>query len=289
MTFMITKRDGRLEPFDLEQVRAAVAFATQGLPVDAVAFEAQAAVGWHHGIGVHGYQQYMVARQIPWESEDHVREADALFERMAYRAIAASTELAQERGAYPHFEGSAWHTGDYFRQREYTGGAWETLAHKVAQHGLRNGYLLAIAPTGSTSILADATPGIDPVFEHVWREDKQAYAVWRLAPGLTVQTRDRYATGHAIDQTWSIRAAAARQRHLDQSQSLNIYRTANMDAATLSEWYQLAWHLGLKTLYYFRNFQPTASPTPQVIPSDPSLADPSVTVVGDIACLGCEL
>lgn len=148
------------------------------------------------GLGVHGYQQYLVTRGIPWESSDHVAEAHALFERLAYHAIQASVDLARERGAYPHFPGSAW----------------QALAQRVATDGMRKGYLLAIAPTGSTSILADATRGIDPVFEHVWREDKQSYAVWRLAPGLTPQTRDQYVTAHAVDQSWSIRAAAARQR-----------------------------------------------------------------------------
>ncbi len=245
------------------------------------------------GLGVHGYQQYLVSRNIPWESEDHIAEADALFERLAYHTIQASVDLARERGAYPHFGSSAWQTGAYFNQRGYTSPAWQALARQVATQGMRNGYLMAIAPTGSTSILADATPGIDPVFEHVWREDKQSYAVWRLAPGLTPQTRDQYVTAHTVDQRWSIRAAAARQRHLDQSQSLNLYRTATLDAATLSAWYQLAWELGVKTIYYFRNFQPTVAPwlgepltrldaTERGIPPVPE--SPRT-----IRCYGCEL
>ncbi len=243
------------------------------------------------GLGVHGYQQYLVTHRIPWESADHVAEADALFERLAYDAIQASMDLARERGTYPHFPGSAWQTGAYFAQRGYTSPAWQALARRVATDGMRNGYLLAIAPTGSTSILADATPGIDPVFEHVWREDKQSYAVWRLAPGLTPQTRDQYVTAHAVDQRWSIRAAAARQRHLDQSQSLNLYRTATLDAATLAAWYQLAWESGVKTVYYFRNFQPTATPALTGLPL-PDTATPAMAPTEGphaIRCYGCEL
>lgn len=240
------------------------------------------------GLGVHGYQQYLVEREIPWESNAHVAEADALFERIAYRAISASTDLAQERGSYRHFQGSAWHTGAYFRDRGYDSRAWRELQQRVASHGMRNGYLLAIAPTGSTSILADATPGIDPVFEHVWREDKQDYAVWRLAPGLTSESRDRYVTAHQADQAWSIRAAAARQRHLDQSQSLNVYRTASMDAQTLSEWYQLAWSLGIKTIYYFRNFKPQAAPA-SVVKTESTASAEGISAGSPILCLGCEL
>ncbi len=236
------------------------------------------------GLGVHGYQQYLVARGIGWESEAHVAEADALFERIAYRAIAASADLAAERGAYPRFPGSAWDTGAYFAQRGYTSPPWQALAERVHAQGLRNGYLLAIAPTGSTSILADATPGIDPVFDHCWREDKQEYAVERLAPGLTAATASQYATAHRVDQAWSIRAAAARQRHLDQSQSLNIYRTPSMDAKTMASWYHLAWSLGVKTVYYFRNLNQEAIPSPA--PEDTLTNPPSPT---DIQCLGCEL
>jgi len=244
------------------------------------------------GLGVHGYQQYLVQHGIAWESEAHVAEADALFERIAYRALEASAALAEERGAYPLFPGSGWADGTTFAQRGYTSPAWDRLQARIRQQGLRNGYLLAIAPTGSTSILADATPGIDPVFDHVWREDKQGFAVTRLAPGMTPETRTAFNTAHHTDQAWSIRAAAARQRHLDQSQSLNLYRTPTMDARQLSDWYFLAWESGVKTVYYFRNFLPdtVTPPSPSdalslSLPIAPTPTEASPTII----CLGCEL
>jgi ribonucleoside-diphosphate reductase alpha chain len=248
------------------------------------------------GLGVHGYHQYLLARGIAWESAAHVEEADALFERIAYRAIEASCQLAQERGAYPRFAGSDWQTGAYFQKRGYTSPAWQRLAEAVATHGLRNGYLLAIAPTGSTSILADATPGIDPVYETLWREDKRGYSAWRIAPGIGGLDPSRIETAHQIDQAWSLKAAAARQRHLDQSQSLNLYRTPALDAKTLSAWYQEAWRLGLKTVYYFRNFRPGAVSLPVARPSTATAPSappaPTPTESGSplaIVCLGCEL
>jgi ribonucleoside-diphosphate reductase alpha chain len=246
------------------------------------------------GLGVHGYQQYLVAHGIPWESEAHVQEADALFERIAYRALEASHTLAVERGAYPFFPGSGWDTGAIFAQRGYTSESWQTLQAKIHTDGLRNGYLLAIAPTGSTSILADATPGIDPVFDHTWREDKQGFAVTRIAPGMTLATRPAFNTAHHTDQTWSIRAAGARQRHLDQAQSLNLYRTPTMDARMLSDWYFLAWEQGIKTVYYFRNFRPDDPPRPSAvlptIPADSTHTDSNAaSTPPTIVCLGCEL
>ncbi|MCY0879624.1 MAG: ribonucleoside-diphosphate reductase subunit alpha [Firmicutes bacterium] len=242
------------------------------------------------GLGVHGYHQYLVDRNIRWESEEHLAEADALFERIAYRAIEASCRLARERGAYPLFPGSQWHTGEYFRRRGYTSPAWEKLAQDVARDGLRNGYLLAIAPTGSTSILADATPGIDPVFDHLYREDKQDYVVWRLAPGVSTARQEAFETAHAIDQAWSIRAAARRQRHIDQSQSLTLYRTDAMDAATLSQWYLLAWKLGIKTVYYFRNRHRDPAAVSNGAPALDWLGPQADEHPGlAVRCAGCEL
>ena len=61
-----------------------------------------------------------------------------------------------------------------------------------------------------------------------------------------------------VDQEWSIRAAARRQKWIDQSQSLNIYRRHQFTGRHLDAWYRLAWKLGVKTTYYLRNQKETA-------------------------------
>ena len=63
------------------------------------------------------------------------------------RQVCASCAIAREKGSYGFFEGSGWQTGDYFRDSGLTDGRWAELARDVAEHGLRNGYLLAVAPT----------------------------------------------------------------------------------------------------------------------------------------------
>ena len=90
---------------------------------------------------------------------------DKVFERINYAAIAASSELAKEKGAYHYFEGSDWQTGAYFEKRGYTSPEWRALAQKVAAQGMRNAYLLAVAPTSSTSILSGTTAGVDPLMK----------------------------------------------------------------------------------------------------------------------------
>lgn len=207
------------------------------------------------GLGVHGYHQYLVNHGIEWESEAHLEAADALFETIAYHAIAASNQLARERGSYPRFAGSAWSTGEYFSARGYESSRWRELKEQVAREGMRNGYLLAIAPTGSTSILANATASVDPIFQRIFTEEKKGLVVRRIAPGLTPETASRFKEAHYINQQWSLLAAGRRQRHLDQSQSLNLYATPDLDARRLLEWYLLAWKSGVKTVYYFRDYE----------------------------------
>jgi ribonucleoside-diphosphate reductase alpha chain len=206
------------------------------------------------GLGTSGYHEHLVRQGIAWQSERHVAYADALYEEINRLAIQASAALARERGPYPLFPGSDWQTGAYFAKRGYTDARWQALQAEVARSGLRNGYLLAVAPTGSTSVIAGTTAAVDPVFRRVFTEEKRGLIVRQVAPGLDATTWDLYAPAHSIDQRWSVRAAAARQRHIDQSQSVNLYATADLDEQRFLALYLEAWRAGLKTVYYFRNF-----------------------------------
>lgn len=205
------------------------------------------------GLGVSGYHHYLAANGIPWESQEHYGEADRLFEEIAYHAIRASMELAKERGPYPLFEGSQWQTGEYFDRRGYKGERWERLKEDVAGYGIRNGYLMAVAPTGSTSNIAGTTAGIDPVFRRYFVEEKKGSFIPKTAPGLSAQNYWFYKEAHTIDQLASIRACSIRQRHIDQSQSFNLYITPRHKAKDILELYLQCWKLGLKTIYYVRN------------------------------------
>ena len=83
---------------------------------------------------------------------------DKVFERINYAAIAASSELAKEKGAYHYFEGSDWQTGAYFIKRGYNSPEWKALAVKVSRQGMRNAYLLAIAPPAAPVSLPEPLP-----------------------------------------------------------------------------------------------------------------------------------
>lgn len=205
------------------------------------------------GLGVSGYHHMLAKQGIRWESEEHLQFADKLFETINFAAIQASCELAEQKGACDTFAGSDWENGEYFSKREYTSPEWQELAQKVAEKGMRNAYLLAIAPTSSTSILAGTTAGIDPIMKHFFLEEKKGSMLPRVAPDLSPKTYWLYKNAHLIDQSWSIRAAGVRQRHIDQAQSMNLYITNEYTMRGVLNLYLQAWECGVKTIYYIRS------------------------------------
>lgn len=205
------------------------------------------------GLGVSGYHHALAIRGIKWESEQHLTFMDEVFERINYAAIEASSDIARQKGSYSLFEGSDWQTGAYFALRGYTSDRWKALEQKVRAQGMRNAYLLAIAPTSSTSIIAGTTAGVDPVMKRFFLEEKKGSMLPRVAPGLSDRTYWVYKGAYLIDQRWSMRAAGVRQRHIDQSQSVNLYITNDFTMRQVLNLYILAWKSGVKTLYYVRS------------------------------------
>ena len=205
------------------------------------------------GLGVSGYHHMLAKQGIPWESDAHLAFAEKVFADIHYAAICASCEIAKEKGSYPYFDGSLWQTGAYFEERGLTDERWAQLRREVAQFGLRNGYLLAAAPTSSTSIIAGTTAGLDPVMNRYFLEEKKNGLVPRVAPELSMKTFWYYKNAHLIDQTWSVRACGIRQRHIDQAQSMNLYITNEYTFRQVLKLYLLAWEQGVKTVYYIRS------------------------------------
>lgn len=206
------------------------------------------------GLGTFGWHHLLALKNIQWESDEAVAYADNLYEKIAYLTIKASMELASEKGAYPLFEGSDWQTGGYFEQRQYDSKEWQELRFDVATNGIRNGYLMAVAPNSSTSVIAGSTASIDPIFKPFYHEEKKDYKLPVIAPDLDHNTYDVYRrSAYIVDQRWSIKQNAARQRHIDQAISFNIYVPNNIRASVLLDLHIQAWKSGMKTTYYMRS------------------------------------
>ena len=205
------------------------------------------------GLGVSGYHHALAKRRIKWESEEHLQFMDKVFETINRAAILASSDLAKEKGSYQFFEGSDWQTGAYFDKRGYDSAEWQDVRKTVALQGMRNAYLLAVAPTSSTSIIAGTTAGLDPIMKRFFLEEKKGSMLPRVAPELSDETYWMYKSAYLINQKWSVRASGVRQRHIDQAQSMNLYITNDFTMRQILDLYLLAWKDGVKTIYYVRS------------------------------------
>ncbi|MGF0347722.1 ribonucleoside-diphosphate reductase subunit alpha [Rhodococcus sp. IEGM1300] len=205
------------------------------------------------GLGTFGWHHLLAKQGIRWESEEAVEFADKLYEDIAFYTIRASMNLAREKSAYPVFKGSEWNTGKYFERRGYEGERWDLLKKAVATFGMRNAYLMAVAPNSSTAIIAGSTASIDPVYKTFYSEEKKNYKIPVSVPDLDFKTKWLYKSAFNIDQMWSILQNAKRQRHIDQAISFNLYVTNDVKATRLLELHMAAWENGMKTIYYTRS------------------------------------
>ena len=223
------------------------------------------------GLGVMGEAQMLAESGIAWGSQDHFDKIDEIMEAVCFNTISASSDLAVEKGTYTDYEGSKWSQGimpqDHATAEVINlvdrGGLfasayeWDSLRSKVKKQGMRNGYLMAVAPTSSISILTGTTQAIEPVFKRKWYEENLSGLIPVVVPNLSPETWAYYTPAYDLNQTVLIKAAAIRQKWIDQGQSLNIFITLDKASGKyLNEIYMLAWKLGLKSTYYLRSQSP---------------------------------
>ena len=211
------------------------------------------------GLGTSGYHHMLANNLIHWTAEEHKDFADDVYERINYHAIRASMNIAKEKGRYSCFEGSDWQTGEYFRLRGYNSEKWNELREEVLKYGLRNGYLIAVAPNGSTATIAGTSEGIDPVMARFWLEEKKGSIIPKTAPNLNEENYWYYNSAYNIDQKWCVQINGIRQRHIDQGQSFNLYITTSYTMRQIMNLYIEACKAGVKSIYYVRSKSLTVS------------------------------
>lgn len=210
------------------------------------------------GLGTFGWHHLLALKGIEWETDQAVQYADEIYEEIAFYTIKASMELAKEKGAYSLFKGSEWETGDYFARKGYTSARWNELQNNIQAYGVRNGWMMAVAPNSSTAKIGGSTDGIDPLYALEYAEEKKNFKFKVTAPDLNHHTYYYYRkVRHELDQTWSIKQNAARQRHIDQAISFNLYVRHDIKAKELLTLHLSAWKNGVKTTYYVRSTSQT--------------------------------
>ncbi|MFT5849865.1 MAG: ribonucleoside-diphosphate reductase alpha chain [Patiriisocius sp.] len=135
------------------------------------------------GLGVMGFQEALYKMNIQFDSEECMTFADYSQEVVSRAAIAASSDLARERGSYESFPGSKWDRGllpvDTIKLLEENRGMstgtdvsealdWSAVRDSIKKHGMRNSNCMAIAPTATISNIAGSTPGIEPIYKNIY-------------------------------------------------------------------------------------------------------------------------
>ena len=205
------------------------------------------------GLGTSGYHHMLANNRIQWNDEKHLEFVDEVYEKINYYAIKASMNIAKEKGQYSYFKNSDWDNGNYFDLRNYNSEKWDKLREDVKEYGLRNGYLFAVAPNGSTATIAGTSEGVDPVMARFWLEEKKGSIVPKTAPNLSWENFWFYNSAYNTDQNLSLRINGVRQRHIDQGQSFNLYITTDYTMRQIMNLYITAYKCGVKSIYYVRS------------------------------------
>ena len=234
------------------------------------------------GLGVMGWADLLFQLKIPYASEEAVTLAAKLMEFIDFYAKKHSSELAIKKSAFPNFPESIYANGSL--KRETLNQDWESLKEKIKKEGIRNATLTTIAPTGTISMIADTSSGIEPQFslayvKNVMDGEKLIYVNKYLQKALEekgiynkklleeILTRGSLAciedipeelqkvfqTAHDISPEWHIRMQAAFQKYTDNAVSKTINFPNSATVEDIQSAYELAYHLGCKGVTVYRD------------------------------------
>lgn len=254
------------------------------------------------GVGIMGEAELIANKKIKYGSPEHMEYIDEILSVINYGVTTASADLAVERGpfftdgvSWANSRGHRWVEGmlpadfrpicyktselersprDYHKTSLKFGYNWKALRNQIKKHGIRNAYLMAIAPTSSISIVCGTTQSIEPLYAKFWYEENISGLIPVIAPNYSKENKDYYVTAYDIEPEILVKLAAVRQNWIDQGQSLNLFIPPEISGKRLSDIYMMAWAKGLKSVYYCR--------------TKSKEIEEQVPTVCDISCESCQ-
>jgi ribonucleoside-diphosphate reductase alpha chain len=266
------------------------------------------------GLGVMGLADVFFRLRLAFDSPEACALSTRIAEEIALTALETSADLARTSGAHPAFAdtraaGGQLHIDHFPTACPTDPERWRRVRAAIAEHGLRNSLLIAIAPTATIASIAGCAECVEPVVSNVFKRETLSGEFLQVNPYLVAElkhlgrwnqaTRDelkrndgslramtdlpedlrrRYRTAWELPQKALIDLAAARMPYIDQSQSLNLF-LAEPTIGKLSSMYAYAWRMGLKTTYYLRSRPATRIAQTTL----------SATTVTPEATVGCSL
>ncbi len=213
------------------------------------------------GLGLTGLANALAMTGLRYGTTEAALRAAAWMATIQNESYRASAALAEEKGAFPLFD------RDAILDRPGVAVLDKNVRADIAKHGLRNGMLTSIAPTGTISLLAgNVSSGIEPVFDHTYQRrvlqpdgssrtsdiDDFAYRAWRKKFGSETKLSDAFVTAQELAPSDHLRMQAALQPHVDSAISKTINCPENIAFDTFESIYLEAYDLGLKGCTTYR-------------------------------------
>lgn len=280
------------------------------------------------GLGTMGLQDVFFALGLPFDSDEARVLSTRIAEEVYLSALERSVELAREHGPHPAYPDTRAAQGvlqpDLWGATGVQTERWERLRADLAEHGLRNSLLVAIAPTATIASIAGCYECIEPQVSNLFKRETLSGEFLQVNAALVRELKSRglwtpevreaikrsegsvqgiealpesvrrlYRTAWELPQKALIDLAAARQPFIDQSQSLNLFLSAPT-IGKLSSMYRYAWQAGLKTTYYLRSRpatriqQATVSDHRGPTPVEPVETQVACSLENPETCEACE-
>lgn len=250
------------------------------------------------GLGVMGWADMLMKMGLSYNSTEGTKLAAQVMEFIDYESKCESIELSKERGRFNNFKGSLY-DGQNFLYNKYKGKSagiisdeqWKEMDAEIEKYGIRNATTTCIAPTGTISMIASASGGVEPLFglvfsrlimdgtemfeinpifkdymiEHGLYSEELMKAISKdgsvaHVDGVSNEIKHIFATAHDVSPYWHVKMQAAFQLHTDNAVSKTVNFEEHATRADIEQAYILAYDNNLKGITVYRNnsrqFQP---------------------------------
>ena len=207
------------------------------------------------GLGIMGLGDALIKMHIRYGSEESISVVEKIFQMLRDSAYEASSDIAAEKGSFPMYDKDKYLQGYFIKALP------KKLRDKILEQGIRNGVLLTVAPTGTTSLVAGVSSGIEPVYEfsflRKWRGGEEVmyhplYDAW-IKNHPTGVKPDYFCSANDLTPLEHAKVQAVAQEYIDSSisKTVNAPKTHTID--DVKTLYMLAYDMGLKGITYMRD------------------------------------
>ncbi|MFA5994889.1 MAG: adenosylcobalamin-dependent ribonucleoside-diphosphate reductase [Patescibacteria group bacterium] len=208
------------------------------------------------GLGTMGLADALIKMKVRYGSSESLEVVKKMHQVIRDEAYLASVELAREKGAFPMFDRTKYAQGKFIKNLP------NHIQEMIGRYGIRNAVLLTQAPTGTTSILAGVSSGIEPVYDFAYqRKDRLGlhtvyhplYKAWKDSNPEAKDIPDYFINAKALTPDEHVTMQALIQSYVDSSISKTVNAPNEHTMAAVKDLYMKAYDLGCKGVTYFRD------------------------------------